>query len=281
MRRLALAGLVCAGLMLVGSQPSSALASLGAFAGNVKGPHYEGEGIEVHAYDSSNKAVSGALPGFNGNYSVANIPEGTYYACFTPFTSVYEHSPYFFVQQCYAGAPVNAGLTSASSIIVEGGKTTFGVNATLTQGGYFEGKITDATTGNGVKFEHVTVLGAAPRLCPEPTCAAETETGIGSLGLYTTPTVAPGSYTLKVSGNTAYKEKLVPVTATAATATTENVALEPVGTSGGGGGGSGGGGGNGATPPTTPPAVKCKKGFRKKTVHGKTKCVKRKKHHKH
>ena len=51
----------------------------------------------------------------------------------------------------------------------------------------------------------------------------------------------------------------------------------------GGGGSSGGGssGGGGSTQPTVPPAtapVKCKKGFKKKTVHGKARCVKIKKH---
>ncbi len=57
-------------------------------------------------------------------------------------------------------------------------------------------------------------------------------------------------------------------------------------TGGGGGGGSGGSGGGGST--ANPPApqkkpLKCKKGFKKKKVHGKTKCVKVKhkkgKHH--
>ena len=50
----------------------------------------------------------------------------------------------------------------------------------------------------------------------------------------------------------------------------------------GGGGGSGGGGSTQqpTAPPTTAP-VKCKKGFKKKKVHGKAKCVKAKKKHRH
>ncbi len=52
------------------------------------------------------------------------------------------------------------------------------------------------------------------------------------------------------------------------------------GAGGGGssGGGSSGGGGSTQPPPTSSPTVKCKKGFKKKTVHGKAKCVKVKKH---
>jgi len=82
---------------------------------------------------------------------------------------------------------------------------------------------------------------------------------------------------------------IVPVQVTKAPAVTSCPVpgFTPASSGGGGGGGSGGsggsggGGGNGATPPTTSPSVKCKKGFKKKTIHGKAKCVKVRKKHKH
>jgi hypothetical protein len=75
----------------------------------------------------------------------------------------------------------------------------------------------------------------------------------------------------------------VKVSSAPAVATCPLPGFTPASSGGGGGAGGGGssGGGGGSTQPTVPAATapaKCKKGFKKKTVHGKAKCVKVKKH---
>lgn len=210
--------------------PAQALAENGAFAGNVSGPGYSGENVEVFAFSpGSGERVGGALPGYNGNYSAVVSP-GSYNACAVPFSLTG-----YFLQQC-------------QGVGVAAGKTTFGVNFVLTKGGIVQGAVTDASSGKIVIGAKVTVVGAPPQACGGPpysdTCSAGGESGIN--GAYATSVLAAGAQTLQFSDPPTYETQNVGTTVSVEGKTVLNVTLKLAGSGGPGSGGPGSGGG-GAT----------------------------------
>jgi len=113
------------------------------------------------------------------------------------------------------------------------------------------------------------------------TCSAKFDHGT-QVTLTASP--AAGSSFTGWSGNGCSGTGSCKVTLNADTAVTANFDAQPSGGGGGGGGGAPAGGGSTPTPAPEPvkgKSLKCKNGFKKKTVNGAAKCVRIKKHHKH
>ncbi len=229
----------------------------------------------------------------NGDYGIVGLQTNSFTVYFDPLATDY-------IFQVYKG--ITDTNAEGTQVAVTAGAVTKSIDDKLTVGASISGHVTDAATGTGLEEIFVCVTGGTiSEFFPE--CEF---TGAG--GAFKVRGLLPGTYQVGFSeepdsqladgydtqffDGKATIEEATPIALVAAQARTGvDAHLKKTGSGGGenppptGGGGAGGGGqGGGQTPPATnlpgPPsskATKCKKGFKKKTVKGKSRCVKKKK----
>jgi len=151
-RRILLAALIVVGLTVVA--PASALAATGQIAGKVTDAS-TGAGvgdITVYVIDGSENVVGQAVTDYNGEpattgtYTVPGLATGSYKVEIG--SGQYEYTSY--AGQYYRNKPTYA---TADPVAVTDGSTTSGINAALMPTGHegeITGKVTDASTGQGV-----------------------------------------------------------------------------------------------------------------------------------
>lgn len=231
----------------------------------------------------------------SGEYTMRHVHAGSYKVdFFSPYkwnetTEESELEGPNYVTQYYNG---KAHREEADAVAVSEGNATTGINAALQPGATITGTVTDAVAGTALEGVSVCAWGATGNYCD----------GTDAAGHYTIQTVPSGPYKVEfdpekfyIKYNKAEPEKehwkrseyplmnylrqyyndkfsfeaAEAITATGG-ATTSGIdarmtkEVQP--------------------PPPAPKAVKCKKGFKKKKVHGKVKCVKikhKKRHGKH
>jgi Carboxypeptidase regulatory-like domain len=240
----------------------------------------------------------------NGEYLIEGLATGEYFVGFRAFGEGPGESANY-LHQYYDGVL----LEEADQVAVAAGATTAGIDAEMHPGGQIEGRVTAAAGGmplQGVEVCALEVSGEEFVRC--------TETNVN--GAYALSSLRARSYKVKFTARyydededalveefaTQYyrgapsgaQSKPVAVTEGAVTGSIDAQMVEPGGGEPGGGepgGGPPGGGGQvggppsaGSPPPASkPPAprprpLKCKRGFKKKTVRGKKRCVKAKPH---
>ena len=253
--------------------PTSAMA-IACMSGKITGPGpYGGEGVVPSIYNAS-REYDGTISGNNNGNWYACRPPGTYYVEFPSPGGPGDN----YISQYWMNS---SSLFGASPVVLVEGETTEHIDAAMVQGGFVKGTITEAGTGQPVHNMTVKVLEGASSL--------STSMSLGD-GSYVTGLLAPGTYTIEVSGNPIYATLDIPnVHVASGATTTSNAVLQLAGL--GGGGGGGGGGGSPAQPvpvaqpliePPPSPAkpLKCHKGFKKEVKKGSTSCVRVKhKHH--
>lgn len=232
-------------------------------------------GIEVCAEPESFPGTEGCtLTAANGSYMIAGLAADSYRVAFRPPEGVE------FLEQFYAG---EAKGWEADPVPVTVGVVTPNVNAALQEAGQITGTVTDALTHAPVANLTVYAFDAfGNEYIHFP--AGDTD----AAGRYTIPLLAPGPYKVRFSPEPQLpgeyadqwyrcnKETVVTVTAGHATpgidATMTKQGTFPC---------------ESAPEPTPPPppkpkkAHKCKKGFHKKRVKGKARCVKKRAKHRH
>jgi hypothetical protein len=225
-----------------------------------------------------------------GNYTISSLSTGSYKVEFSAYHYEYEEEVFYegegeepsyeelYVRQYWSGS---SALGSAQVVGVTAGSATPGISASMVAGSGGHGgqhvlSVGFAGSGSGM------VSSSPAGMSCSASCAHGFESG-STVNLSATP--ANGSTFAGWSGACAGTGPCqVTLNGDVSVVATFNAAGGP---EGGGGGGSPSGGTppvlTTSTPPTSPkPAKKltCKKGFKKKKVKGKTKCV-RAKHHKH
>src|SRR5207302_15144 len=99
--------------------------------------------VTVEVYTNSGIGITGNLTDATGNYTIAGLFTGTYYA--RTFNSQ------GYVDGLYSAHPTRRSSDLAGTpIVVTVGTTTSGVNFALAKGGQISGRVTDAATGNGL-----------------------------------------------------------------------------------------------------------------------------------
>jgi hypothetical protein len=243
----------------------------------------------------------------DGSYAIEGLTSGDYVIAFYP--GLPPTQPSDLLHQYYDGALKWSDATPVSVTI---GAATEGIDAALGAGGKITGRITGAA--DGVPLEGVNVCAYEAAGDEEEPAACESSNGHGE---YTLANLAPGAYRLKFSAlfyegeedpfaeeegeavppreeflTQFYSGKSSLATATevgvGAGATTAGIDVQMVRPGAAVGEDPPAGGGATAPPPARqavtptpkPKPPKCRKGFRKKRVHGKQRCVKqhRRKH---
>ncbi len=251
-----------------------------------------GNGIAgIEACASRGGASFCDLTDSNGDYLVVGLQTNAFTVYFDPAATDY-------IFQLYKGfTDTNA---EGTPVLVTAGAITENINDKLTVGASISGHVTDAATGAGLDEIYVCVTGGTiSEFFPE--CEFT-----DAEGAYKVPGLLPGTYNVGFSeepasifddgydtqfyDGKATIEEATPVVLSGGQARTGvDAHLHATGTAPPPSGGGGGGGGGGSQAPVTPkplalanspaPAKKlaCKKGFKKKTVKGKARCVKKKK----
>jgi hypothetical protein len=247
------------------------------------------------------ETVNCAVTDANGEYLVEGLAAGQYFVDFRAFGEGPEESANY-LHQYYDGAL----LEEADQIAVAPAATTSGIDAEMHPGGQIEGRVTAAAGGMPLQSVEVCALEVSGEEFVR--CA---ETNIN--GEYAIPGLRTRSYKVKFSAlyydedeaalveefatqyysgaSSGALSKPVAVTEGTVTGSIDASMGEPGGAPGGGDGSPVGGPADagspaGPTPPSTSPpspkpprSVRCKKGFKKKTIRGKTRCVKIKRRH--
>jgi Carboxypeptidase regulatory-like domain len=242
------------------------------------------KGVEVCAYEVVGEEEACILTSASGEYTISGLAPAEYKVEFWPHREGLNYITQFYNDQPTFGAadsvPVTAGVTAAP------------INAQLHEGGRIAGTVTDASTHAGVGE---IIVCAFESISEEGACVL-TATG----GQYTIAGLPSGSYEVVFAPNFEEEElpgtyitqyyndkptfataNLVPVTAPGGTTSGIDAALAkrplpkvptisvPSVI---------------APPPVPAPVAKpltCKKGFKKKTVAGKARCVKVHHHRRH
>lgn len=250
-----------------------------AAAGEIKGEVVEAgsslaiEGVEACAFQLPTYELFACdETDVDGKYALSGLPNGKYIVEF--WASYLGFAPQFF-----------NGVSSfedADEITVSGG-TMSGIDAELEEGGAIEGRVTDASTGAGIKG--IFVCAYSPVIAGN--CATTTPAGD-----YVVEGLATGSYAVEFGTETLgyqtlfYNQQSNPNSANFVSVTAPNVtgninaqmskpsskkaAVVPTPVL--------------ATAPPAPPkpkALKCHKGFKKAKRHGRQVCVKKHKRKKH
>jgi 5-hydroxyisourate hydrolase-like protein (transthyretin family) len=136
-------------------------------------------GLWVYVFDSSGNSAGSAQTGADGTYTVSDLPTGNYVVEFYGTGS--------YIPQYYEG---QASYANASPVSVTAGQVTTGVNAAMLSNGAISGTVTDASTGNPIAGAYVYVYDSSGYY--------ETSATTNSSGVYTTPGLPAGSYTVEV-----------------------------------------------------------------------------------
>ena len=121
-----------------------------------------------------------AQTGADGTYTVSNLPTGNYEVEFYGTGS--------YIAQYYDGQSSHA---NANPVSVTDGQVTTGINAAMLSNGVISGTVTDASTGNPIAGAYANVYDSNGYYV--------TYAATNSSGVYTTPGLPAGSYTVKVS----------------------------------------------------------------------------------
>ncbi len=266
--------------------------------------------VEVCAYATADDEFSQcASTDHQGEYTIEGLPAGSYKVWFSGGYGGPVEGEAGYLSQYYDG---KASEAEAEPVSVALGATTSGIDAKLLAGGQIEGLVT--AVADGAPLRYVEVCALEPGGEEEPVRCGGTD----GKGEYTISGLATGSYKVMFSAGFYEEEEEefveefvtqyysgqasaalsspVSVTAGAVTGSIDAKMSEPGEEQPGGGGDGGGGsagGGSSQTGPAPPPVAlaqppspkaprspKCKKGFVKKRVHGKARCVKVKPHRK-
>ena len=154
MRARLCAGAVALALLILAGVPGSALAAAGQISGTVTDATTGAalSQVDVEVYDSSDSFVASASTNPVGEYTVLGLAPGSYKVRF------YDNGAGNHLVQFYNG---KAKLDGADLVVVAGGSTTTGIDASLAHAGTVAGKVTDASTHSPVKGIGVHVLDAA------------------------------------------------------------------------------------------------------------------------
>lgn len=230
------------------------------------------KGVEACAYQLPTYEIFACdKTDVNGEYVLSGLPDGEYIVEFW--------APYLgFAPQFFNGV---ASYEEAEEILVSGGSVS-GIDAELEEGGAIAGRVTDAATGAGINGVSV----CAYSRVIEGNCAFTNPAGD-----YAVEGLATGSYGVEFSTELPayptlfYNQQSSPNSANLVTVTAPNVTgninaqmgkpkvvVIPT-----------------PAPPAAPPAprkhkakaLKCHKGFKKTTRHGRQVCVKKHKKKKH
>ena len=258
----------------------------GGIAGTVTSGGTGIKGIEVCAYEVGGEEEACILTSPSGEYTLSGLAPGSYKVEFWTHREGLN-----LITQYYNDQPT---FSAAEAIPVTAGAPVPNINAQLHEGGRIAGTVTDASSHAGVGEINVC---ASESISEEGACAL---TAPG--GQYTIAGLPGGSYKVEflpdfeeegLPGsyiNQYYNDQpsfatadLVPVTAPGGTTPGINAALvkRPAATVP-----------TISVPPVIAPApvpapvakpkpLTCKKGFRKKTVAGKTRCIKKRAKHRH
>lgn len=267
--------------------PATALAATGSISGTVTAASGGAalKGVEVCAYEVEEEEEEGcALTSPSGQYTISGLFPGEYKVEFWPHREGLN-----YITQYYNN---KSTFATAEAVTVTSGETSSGVNAQLQVGGLLTGTLTDAATH--AALPGIFVCAFEPTIeefiCAQTGAGGQyTIAGLPSSSFYRVEfgpefeeQVAPGSYiTQYYSGKSTLAEaNPVAVTAPATTAGIDaalarrpaakvpTILIPPVVTPAP------------VAPPTRKP-IACKKGFKKKTVKGKARCVRNAKRHHH
>jgi 5-hydroxyisourate hydrolase-like protein (transthyretin family) len=281
----------------------AALASGGQISGHVvdatTSQPVEGAGACALEVGGEEEFVGCGTTNALGNYKISGLRTGSYKVEFSALHYEYEYeyegpigeggepsAEELYVRQFWNGSPTKAG---AQSVAVTAGALTGGINANLVPG---------SGGGGGQHLLNVGIGGSGSgSVSSSPAgiaCSASCSHGFGDGTVVTlTPSPAAGSTFAGWSGAcTGTGPCQVTLSGDVAVAATFEAVGGGGGSGGGGGTGSGGGSGGstgvgsgqgasagGAGGTAKPTTQRCKKGFKKKTVKGKVKCVKVRTHH--
>jgi hypothetical protein len=261
--------------------------------------------VEVCVYTApAFEYASCAGTGSSGEYLIEGLASGDYYVGFRARGEGPEESANYLTQY-YSGGSLQS---EADPVAVSAGAMAAGIDAELQPGGQIEGRVTVALGGASLQSAEVCALEASGE---EIVDCAETDVN----GEYAIGGLRTGPYRVQFSAGYYDEEegdfveefatqyysgaasaglaKLIAVTEGAVTGPID-AKMAPPGAGGGGGEGAGGSSGDGGAaaspgsitlpgvgnPPLRPKPPKCKKGQKRKAVHGKARCVKIKHHHK-
>jgi len=132
-------------ILVAGRIESSAALATGAISGKVTNSTAAGiANVFVRVYTISNPSsyYESATTDSSGNYTVQNLPSGSYKVKFSASFSDNYPEEWYNKKSSYA---------EADSVSVTEGTSTSGINAQLTTGGIISGKVTD-TSGAGINY---------------------------------------------------------------------------------------------------------------------------------
>jgi len=129
----------------------------------------------------NNSTVMYVKTDINGNYSIIDIPDGSYKLVFS--------DPQWleYITQWYNNSPNESG---AATITVTAASIHTGINAALVPGGFITGTVTDIQTTEPVMGATVSIYNGATGTLVEQ---------VAAFGTYNSSVLPPGSYTLRFS----------------------------------------------------------------------------------
>ena len=163
---------------------ASAAAPTGSIAGFVTGPDGPMAGVIVTA-DSYYLTYAIATTDATGHYTISGLAPGTFHVQFTPPVGSDILTEWF--RNTHADP-------QAAPVVVVGGSTTAGVNASLERAGH----ITGVVTGPNGTYPNYTTVCFEPTVNPNPYYYGNANcVKANAGGRYTSPPLAPGSYTVR------------------------------------------------------------------------------------
>ncbi len=147
-------------------------------------------GVSVFIYTSTGTFAKAAGTSANGGYTVAGLPDGTYFARTNVGGSVYYQDGLYNGLSCAAGCTVTSGMP----ITVTSNHTRNSVNFALASGaGGISGTVTDGNTGKPLAGISVDIYTASGQLVKSA--------GSNLAGTYATAGLAPGTYYARTHQN--------------------------------------------------------------------------------
>lgn len=121
---------------------NAALASGGAISGRVTdSAGHPIANVQVSAQTPDGTGYQTAITDDNGDYTVGGLTSGSYQVCFSSVPDATDTSSTGYAAECYDNVPPGG---SATPVVVTGGQTTSGIDASLEVGAAVSGKVTDS-----------------------------------------------------------------------------------------------------------------------------------------
>ncbi len=137
----------------------------------------------VSVYDTAGNFVASGSNGFGGPYVIPGLAAGTYFVTASAFDyrdELYDDLP------CPGGVPAGCDPTSGTPVVVQMDAVTSGIDFALDRLGGVEGTVTDAVSGDPIRFEPLQLFDSAGQLV--------TTGSTDSLGEYRLSGLDPGGY---------------------------------------------------------------------------------------